>query len=135
MRGLRASGSRRQNTQLYQLIDADQIRFEARYANGEHHDGFLIRKNAKGERTVNEIRTAENTVGRPVTIDKTRAETRDTVKVSAYGYDPGEQKADELGRLTYTFRLPSSAKRNGTYIVYLSSTNQKITSPVITVTK
>ncbi|GAA2069857.1 purple acid phosphatase family protein [Actinomadura alba] len=46
-----------ENTQLYQLIDvsSDQIRFEARYANGEHHDGFLIRKNDAGKRTVHEI--------------------------------------------------------------------------------
>lgn len=149
-----------QNTQLYQLIDvaADSIRFEARYANGEHHDGFLIRKNDRGERTVNEIRTAENTVGEQVTVDKTRVSRRGSLKVSAYGYDPAEQvsvrlrgsegnrgnsrreieigkaQADELGRLSYTLRLPAQVK-DGTYVVYLESQHQKITSPAITVTK
>ncbi|MBF8188795.1 metallophosphoesterase family protein [Nonomuraea sp. K274] len=154
-----------QNTQLYQLIDVadDTITFEARYANGEHHDGFTIRKNDKGERTVNEIRTAENTVGEQVTVDKTSVRRLEQVKVSAYGYDPGEkvavwwreqddddarrggggrngtligyEKADELGRLEETVRVPVLVKKNGTYVVYLDSQNQKITSPAITVTK
>ncbi|MEV0971299.1 metallophosphoesterase family protein [Microtetraspora glauca] len=155
-----------QNTQLYQLIDveADSIRFESRYANGEHHDGFLVRKNGNGERTVNEIRTAENTVGEQVAVDKTTVEKKGSLKVSAYGYDPSEQvtvrlraaadvsaaergkgdghgdveigraQADELGRLTYDLRLPANVK-DGTYVVYLESQNQKITSPVVTVTK
>ncbi|GII54946.1 hypothetical protein Pth03_33350 [Planotetraspora thailandica] len=155
-----------ENTQLYQLIDVseNQIRFEARYANGEHHDGFLIRKNGKGEKTVNEIRTPENTVGQQVTVDKTSVRSRDHLKVSAYGYDPAEKvavylreadadektkghghhkdpilvgfrRADELGRLITTVDVPSSARRGETYEVYLSSRHQKITSPVITVTK
>jgi hypothetical protein len=211
-----------ENTQLYQLIDvdADQIRFEARYADGEHHDGFLIRKNAAGERTVNELRTPENTTGRQVAVDRTAVERRGEVTATAYGYDPGEEvtvylreatdedraadtaaapasaapaagatasvapaaspeaspgagagalsaaawadarrgrwhggggdghggrpddrdrigtvKADELGRVTHTFRIPASAKKNGGYVVFLSSVNQQITSPVITVTK
>ncbi|MEV4099279.1 metallophosphoesterase family protein [Nonomuraea sp. NPDC049649] len=152
-----------QNTQLYQLIDveADQIRFEARYANGEHHDGFVIRKNAAGERTVNELRTPENTVGEQVSVDKTTVERRGQLTATAYGYDPDEQvtvylrpateqkhgrpggdgirvgevRADELGRVSHTFRLPAPVKKDSTYVVYLSSANQKITSPVITVTK
>ncbi|MCX4471765.1 metallophosphoesterase family protein [Micromonospora sp. NBC_01655] len=151
--------SKGQNIQLYQLIDvqADQIRFEARYANGEHHDGFLIRKNAAGERTVNELRTPENTVSEQATVNRTTVETKGRVKVSAYGYDPGEkvtvylrntkaeqgrngvfigyQTADELGRLSYSFELPPTAKKNSTHVVYLTSDNQKITSPVVTVTK
>ncbi|WP_090928603.1 purple acid phosphatase family protein [Nonomuraea jiangxiensis] len=158
-----------QNTQLYQLIDVaeDTITFEARYANGEHHDGFLIRKNDKGERTVNEIRTAENTVGEQVTVDKTSVRRAEQVKISAYGYDPGEkvavwwrerdddaarhgggngnggrngtligyEKADELGRVEETVRVPSSAKRGDAYVVYLDSEHQKIASPAITVTR
>ena len=43
--------------------------------------------------------------------------------------------ADELGRLTYTFKLPSKVKKGETYVLYLDSANQKITSPAITVTK
>ncbi|MEU0479465.1 metallophosphoesterase family protein [Streptosporangium sp. NPDC006013] len=152
--------SKSQNTQLYQLIDieADKITFEARYANGEHHDGFVVRKNNKGERTVNEVRTAENTVGEQVTVDKTAVEHRGELTISAYGYDPAErvsvsmqkagdgnpgkgndnisigtQEADELGRLTYTFRVPSNLKKGETYVVYLDSANQKITSPAVTV--
>ncbi|GLW11034.1 hypothetical protein Misp01_61620 [Microtetraspora sp. NBRC 13810] len=166
-----------QDTQLYQLIDVESgtLRFEARYANGEHHDGFLVRKNAKGERTVNEIRTPENTVGDQVIVDKTTVSTRDSLKVSAFGYDPGEtakvylrevdeedvradarggrghdhghdhgkdraielgsRRADELGRLEYSFRLPGNVRRGNTYEVYVESANLKITSPVITVEK
>ncbi|MEV4173653.1 metallophosphoesterase family protein [Nonomuraea sp. NPDC049709] len=155
-----------QNTQLYQLIDVaeDTITFEARYANGEHHDGFVIRKNDKGERTVNDIRTPENTVGEQVIVDKTSVRRLETLKVSAFGYDPGEkvavwwreqddearrggawngrngtligyEKADELGRIEQTVRVPVTAKRDGTYVVYLDSEHQKITSPAITVTK
>ncbi|SCL28790.1 Purple acid Phosphatase, N-terminal domain [Micromonospora pallida] len=47
-----------QDVQLYQMIDveANQIRFEARYANGEHHDGFVIRKNDQGKKTVVELK-------------------------------------------------------------------------------
>ncbi|WP_067181862.1 purple acid phosphatase family protein [Microtetraspora niveoalba] len=152
-----------ENTQLYQLIDveADSIRFESRYANGEHHDGFLVRKNDKGERTVNEIRTAENTAGEQVAVDRTTVEKKGSLQVTAYGYDPGEQvtvrlraaaaedrgrgeghgdveigraQADELGRLTYDLRLPANVK-DGTYVVALDSQNQRITSPVVTVTK
>ncbi|MEO3808562.1 metallophosphoesterase family protein [Sphaerisporangium sp. B11E5] len=171
-----------QNTQLYQLIDVEsgQLRFEARYANGEHHDGFLIRKNAKGERTVNDLRTPENTVGQQVTVSTTTVKPRARLSVSAFGYDPGEKvtvhlrtaepatadaarhggedgdgdrdrrdgwdghhgdkgtigtaTADELGRLTYTFDVPAHI-RPGAYEVYLTSANQKITSPVITVAK
>ncbi|GAA5069354.1 hypothetical protein HNP84_008944 [Thermocatellispora tengchongensis] len=153
-----------QNTQLYQLIDVtkDTITFEARYANGEHHDGFVIRKNDKGERTVNELRTPENTVGEQVIVDKTEVPRFGELKVSAYGYDPGEkvaihlreasgddarrgggrdgllighEKADELGRLEKTVRIPAPARKGGQYVIYLESVNQKITSPVITVTK
>ncbi|MGS2616146.1 fibronectin type III domain-containing protein [Micromonospora sp. LZ34] len=151
--------SKAQDKQLYQLIDvtADSIRYEARYANGQLHDGVTIRKNAAGERTVNEFRTPENTTGEQATVNKTVVETRGEVKVSAYGYDPGEKvtvylrdttdgassegvfvgyaKADELGRLEYGFALPPSAKKNSTHVVYLASRSQKITSPVITVTK
>ncbi|TDB94265.1 metallophosphoesterase family protein [Micromonospora fluostatini] len=148
-----------QNTQLYQLIDvqSDQIRFEARYANGEHHDGFLIRKNDAGERTVNELRTPENTVGEQAKTNKSTVPAGGRVRVDAFGYDPGERvtvylrntkaeegrngvfigykNADELGRLTYSFELPPTAKANSTHHVYLTSENQKITSPVVTVTK
>jgi hypothetical protein len=151
-----------QNTQLYQLVDVtrDTVTFEARYANGEHHDGFVIRKNDKGERTVNDLRTPENTVGEQVTVDKTSVRRLETLKVSAYGYDPGEkvaiwwrekdddaarrgrngtligyEKADELGRVEETVRVPALVKRDGVYEVYLDSQNQKITSPAITVTK
>ncbi|GAA3612701.1 hypothetical protein GCM10022419_117100 [Nonomuraea rosea] len=151
-----------ENTQLYQLIDVakDTVTFEARYANGEHHDGFTIRKNDKGERTVNELRTAENTVGEQVTVDKTSVRRLEQVKVSAYGYDPGErvavwwreqddaarggggngtligyEKADELGRVEETVRVPVLAKKGGVYVVHLDSQHQKITSPAITVTK
>ncbi|PZG14513.1 purple acid phosphatase family protein [Nonomuraea aridisoli] len=151
-----------QNTQLYQLIDVDKdaITFEARYANGEHHDGFVIRKNDQGERTVNDLRTPENTVGEQVVVDKTSVRRLEEVKVSAYGYDPGEKvairwrpqeddarrgdrddllvgygKADELGRFEQDVRVPVLAKKNGVYVVYLDSQNQKITSPAITVTR
>ena len=147
-----------QDTQLYQMIDvdADTIRFEARYANGEHHDGFVIRKNAEGERTVNDFRTPENTVGEQVTVDKTTVRHHDRVAVSAFGYDPGErvalylrradargsrpelvgyQTADELGRVATSVRVPSWTRRGGTYEFYLESKNQKITSPVLTVTR
>ncbi|MEV0614412.1 metallophosphoesterase family protein [Nonomuraea sp. NPDC050404] len=151
-----------QNTQLYQLIDVakDTITFEARYANGEHHDGFVIRKNDKGERTVNDLRTDENTSGEQVTVDKTSVRRLEPVKVSAYGYDPGErvaiwwrqdsgddarggrggtligyEKADELGRVEETVRVPVLVKKGGVYEVYLDSQNQKINSPAITVTK
>ncbi|WP_228447079.1 purple acid phosphatase family protein [Streptomyces paludis] len=148
-----------ERTQLYQLIDVekDQLRFEARYANGEHFDGFTVRKNAKGEKTVNEIRTPENSVGEHVTVDKTKVSNRlGTVDVSAFGYDPGESatvsmrrtdgkkvilqlpigvaKADELGRLRHTARLNPLTMPKGTYVIHLESKNQKITSPVITVT-
>lgn len=148
-----------QNTQLYQMVDvaADTIRFESRYANGEHHDGFVIRKNARGERTVNDIRTAENTVGEQVTVDRTSVGHKATVSVSAYGYDPGERvavylrtvdrhgegrarlldhvRADELGRVVERVRMPAWASRGGTYRFFLDSENQQFTSPVITVTR
>jgi len=154
--------SKSQNTQLYQLIDveADKITFEARYANGEHHDGFVVRKNNRGERTVNEVRTADNTVGEQVVVDKTAVGHRGELTISAYGYDPAERvsvlmrkadgdergkgknsvtvgtrEADELGRLTYTFKVPSSLKKGEAYVVHLDSANQKITSPAVTVTK
>ncbi len=148
-----------EDKQLYQLVDvtADSIRYEARYANGRLHDGVVIRKNAAGERTVNELRTPENTTGEQVTVDRTTVTRKDQLTVSAYGYDPGEQvavylrdtrggtgrkevlvahrRADELGRLTYSFTLPPPVTRKGTYVVYLESPNQRITSPVITVTR
>jgi hypothetical protein len=151
--------SKAEDKQLYQLIDvtADSIRYEARYANGELHDGVVIRKNAAGERTVNELRTPENTTGEQVAVDRTTVTRKDRLTISAYGYDPGEQvavylrdtrggtgrkkvlvahrRADELGRLTYSFRLPPLVTRKGTYVVYLESPNQRITSPVITVTR
>ncbi|GAA3740334.1 hypothetical protein GCM10022225_24410 [Plantactinospora mayteni] len=151
--------SQAEDKQLYQLIDVtgDSIRYEARYANGQHHDGVVIRKNAAGERTVNELRTPENTVGEQVKVNKTIVEAKGKVRVNAYGYDPGEEvtvylrntkdgagkkgvfigyrKADELGRLVYSFALPPSAKKDTTHVVYLDSENQQITSPVITVTK
>ncbi|GAB3465861.1 purple acid phosphatase family protein [Actinophytocola sediminis] len=151
--------SRSENTQLYQMIDVtgDTIRFESRYANGQHHDGFLVRKNARGERTVNDIRTPENTVGEQVTLDRTSVGHRGTVLVSAYGYDPGERVArylrtadrhgggkdrlidhvlaDELGRVVAPVRIPAWAKRGAPYRFYLHSEHQKITSPVITVTR
>lgn len=151
--------SRSQDTQLYQMIDVsgDQIRYEARYANGTHHDGFLIRKNAAGERTVNELRTPQNTVGEQVKVDKTTVAEGENLTISAFGYDPGERvtvylrstrsdsgrngllvgylKADELGRVNYTFRLPDSAKKDQTYQVFLNSVNQQITTPVISVVK
>jgi hypothetical protein len=149
-----------ENGQLYQMIDVsgDSIRYEARFANGEHHDGFTVRKNAKGERTVNDFRTAENTVGEQVVLDRTIVEQKGKVRVSAYGYDPGEKvsvylptakqdgnggqrafvgyrTADELGRVDYRLELPPWAKRGNTYRLYLQSEHQKITSPVLTVTR
>lgn len=148
-----------QNTQLYQMIDveADSIRFEARYANGEHHDGFLIRKNAAGERTVNEIRTPENTTGEQVRVDRTTLPMEGLVTISAAGYDPDEKVAvylrntkaaegrngvfvmnlvaDELGRIEQRFAIPSTAKNGSTHHINLVSENQQITSPLITVTK
>ncbi|MFY1692649.1 fibronectin type III domain-containing protein [Plantactinospora sp. WMMB782] len=151
--------SRAEDKQLYQLVDvtSDSIRYEARYANGQHHDGVVIRKNAAGERTVNELRTPENTVGEQVKVNRTVVEAKGRVRVDAYGYDPGEEvtvylrdskdgagrkgvfigyrKADELGRLGYSFALPPSARKNTTHVVYLESENQQITSPVITVTR
>ncbi|AVT28985.1 hypothetical protein C6361_05170 [Plantactinospora sp. BC1] len=151
--------SQAEDKQLYQLIDVtgDSIRYEARYANGQHHDGVVIRKNAAGERTVNELRTPENTVGEQARVNKTIIEAKGRVRVDAYGYDPGEEvtvylrnakdgagrkgvfigykKADELGRLEYSFALPPSAKKNTSHVVYLESENQQITTPAITVTK
>ncbi|BCJ69944.1 purple acid phosphatase family protein [Polymorphospora rubra] len=148
-----------QNTQLYQMIDVDkdQIRFEARYANGEHHDGFIIRKNDSGERTVNDFRTPENTTGEQVEVAKTDVQQLSKLGFKAYGYDPGEdvtvyfrrttepedkngtriavKKADDLGKFNYTFTLPSGAKPGDTYQVYLVSKNQQIKSPVLTITK
>ncbi|MFC9111110.1 fibronectin type III domain-containing protein [Streptomyces harbinensis] len=146
-----------ENAQLYQMIDVteDTIRYESRFANGEHNDGFLIRKNADGERTVNEIRTDENTVGEQVTVDRTTARKKDTVQVSAYGYDPGERvevrfrsvdgkdkerviatvEADEIGRLSYALKVPNWVKKNTSYEVFLTSENQRIDSPAITITK
>ncbi|WP_236145610.1 metallophosphoesterase family protein [Verrucosispora sp. SN26_14.1] len=149
-----------QNTQLYQLIDVEQgtLRYESRYANGQHHDGFLIRKNDQGERTVNELRTPQNTVGQQVTVDRTTVDVKGTVAVSAYGYDPAEKvavhlraagstgdtgrdedrvatvTADELGRVTYALTVPTSANAGSAYEVFLTSKNQKITSPAISVT-
>ncbi|MFY1637892.1 fibronectin type III domain-containing protein [Solwaraspora sp. WMMB335] len=148
-----------QDAQLYQMIDveADSIRFEARYANGEHHDGFLIRKNDAGERTVNEIRTPENTTGEQVTVDRTTLPMQGLITISAAGYDPDEKVsvylrntkaaegrngvyvmeliADELGRIDQRFAIPSTAKPGSTHHVNLVSENQQITSPLITVTK
>lgn len=151
--------SQSQDTQLYQLIDVekDQLRFEARYANGEHHDGFLIRKNDAGERTVNEIRTPENTTGEQVTVDRTQVPFQGVITISAYGYDPDEKVAvylrntkaapdrngvfvtnlvaDELGQIRHRFALPATAKKGSTHHVLLNSENQRITSPLITVTR
>ncbi len=148
-----------QNTQLYQLIDveADQIRFEARYANGEHHDGFLIRKNATGERSVNELRTPQNTVGEQVTVDRTEVRMEGLLTIDAYGYDPNEKVAvhlrntkaedgkngvfvanliaDDLGRIHHRFAIPATAKKGSTHHVYLVSEHQQITSPLITISK
>ncbi|GAA1023936.1 hypothetical protein Aple_091230 [Acrocarpospora pleiomorpha] len=153
-----------ENTQLYQMIDVDKdrLRFEARYANGEHHDGFLIRKNDAGERTVTEL-VADNT-GEQVTVDKTSVEPGEQLTATAFGYDSGEkvkvyllrtkgtaanagdgdrdydsrtyvgtQTADALGKLSYSFKLPADLNKDSTYRVYLESATQKITSPVITV--
>ena len=47
-----------ENTQLYQLIDVteDELRYEARTATGEFHDGFILRKPSKdGTRTVTDL--------------------------------------------------------------------------------
>lgn len=143
-----------ENTQLYQMIDVDkdQIRFEARYANGEHHDGFLIRKNDAGERTVTEL--VDGNTGEQVTVDKTSVEPGEQLTATAFGYDAAEkvkvylirtkgtvdsriyvgtQTADALGKLTYGFKLPADLDKDSTYRVYLESATQKITSPVITV--
>ncbi|MFE1956611.1 fibronectin type III domain-containing protein [Streptomyces sp. NPDC059479] len=148
-----------ENTQLYQLIDVqnDQLRFEARYANGEHFDGFTILKNGKGEKTVTDMRTPENTVGEQVVVDKTTVPRDGSLNISAYGYDPhetasiymrrvsqgkpvkeelvGEVKADELGRLSESFPLRRVTSTKDSYVVYVESKNLKITSPVIYVTK
>jgi hypothetical protein len=143
-----------ENTQLYQMIDVaqGQLRFEARYANGLHHDGFIVRKNAAGERTVNDFRTPQNTTGEQVTVDTTTVKRGGKVEAKAFGYDPGERiaiylpesgdevssrnflgyrTADELGRLNYTLWTGN----RGSFVLHLDSKNQKITSPVITVTK
>jgi hypothetical protein len=47
-----------QDTQLYQLIDVSlgELRYEARDATGAFHDGFQIRKQPNGNRTVTELR-------------------------------------------------------------------------------
>ncbi|TDC73424.1 metallophosphoesterase family protein [Streptomyces hainanensis] len=146
-----------QDMQLYQLIDVteDTIQYEARYANGEHHDGFLIRKNDEGERTVNEIRTPENTVGEQVTVDRTSVRRGERVQVAAFGYDPGERvtvrlradgddgqgrtirtvTADEIGRVSYALDVPMWAHRGSSYEVYLTSENQQIDSPAIEITR
>ncbi|GAB2887749.1 purple acid phosphatase family protein [Streptomyces mayteni] len=146
-----------QDMQLYQLIDVteDTIQYEARYANGEHHDGFLIRKNDEGERTVNEIRTPENTVGEQVTVDRTSVRPGGRVQVSAFGYDPGERvtvrlrpdgddgegrtirtvTADELGRVSYSLTVPMWTNQGSSYEVYLTSENQRIDSPAIAITR
>ncbi|GAA0977716.1 hypothetical protein GCM10009555_039330 [Acrocarpospora macrocephala] len=153
-----------ENTQLYQMIDVDkdQLRFEARYANGEHHDGFLIRKNDAGERTVTELVTGNT--GEQVIVDKTSVEPGEQLTATAFGFDPAEkvkvyllrtkgtaanagngdrdydsrtyvgtQTADALGKLSYSFTLPADLNKDSTYRVYLESATQKITSPVITV--
>ena len=47
-----------ENTQLYQLIDVkeNELRYEARTATGEFHDGFIIRKPGKdGTRTLTDL--------------------------------------------------------------------------------
>lgn len=151
--------SRSENIQLYQMIDVegDSIRFEARSANGEHQDGFLIRKNDAGVRTVNEFRTPENSTGeRALTAQKTVA-VGEKIGVKAYNYDPNEtvsvylrsttlgegkpgvliasKKADELGQFNYTFTVPEGTKKGSTQVVYLVSENQKITTPAITISK
>lgn len=47
-------GNATENEQLYQLIDvtADSIRYEARTADGEFHDGFVIDKKGNGKKHV-----------------------------------------------------------------------------------
>lgn len=46
-----------ENTQLYQYIDVDrnELRYEARDATGAFHDGFTIRKQDNGRRTVTDV--------------------------------------------------------------------------------
>ncbi|MFB7269455.1 fibronectin type III domain-containing protein [Streptomyces sp. NPDC056244] len=148
-----------ENTQLYQLVDVqnDQLRFEARYANGQHFDGFTILKNSKGERTVNELPTPENSVGEQVAVDRTTVPRDGSLTISAYGFDAyesasiymrrvsegkpvkqelvGEVKADELGRLNESFPLRRVTSTKDDYVVYVESKNRKITSPVVYVTK
>ncbi|MFI6763396.1 fibronectin type III domain-containing protein [Micromonospora sp. NPDC050417] len=151
--------NRDENIQLYQMIDVekDSIRFEARTANGEHQDGFLIRKNDAGVRTVNELRTPENTTGERALASKTTVAVGEKVGVKAYNYDPNEtvsvylrsttaadsnkgvliasKKADELGQFNYTFAVPEGTKKGSTQVIYLVSETQKITTPVITISK
>lgn len=146
-----------ENTQLYQLIDVDKdfIRYESRYATGEHHDGFVIRKNKKGERTVNDLRTPENSVGEQVTATPTTVPRKGDLEIAGYRFEPNEKvtiswrrstlpadkdgevydkvRADELGRVLDTFELWSGV-RAGTYQIVLRSETQRITTPTITVT-
>jgi len=148
-----------EDAQLYQMIDVtgDSLTYEARFANGTHFDGVVVRKNDQGNRTVNEWRTPETTTGEHVAVNTTSPKAGSRLNLTAYGYDPGEsveiylrktstaegkpgilvatKKADELGHLDYTFTLPSSATAGSTHTVYLESRNQQISSPVITVKK
>ncbi|MEV4617872.1 metallophosphoesterase family protein [Asanoa sp. NPDC049573] len=148
-----------EDSQLYQMIDvkADSLTYESRYANGQHFDGVVVRKNDAGERTVNEWRTPATTTGEHVIVNTTSPKAGSKLAVTAFGYDPNEsveiylrktntaegkpgilvatKKADELGRLDYTFTLPASASGGSTHTVYLESRTQQISSPVITVKK
>jgi len=148
-----------EDAQLYQMIDvkADSLVYEARYANGKHFDGVIVRKNDAGEKTVNEWRTPETTTGEHVQVSTTAPKPGSKLSVKAFGFDPGEsvevylrktstaegkpgilvatKKADELGRLNYTFTLPASATGGSSHTVYLESRTQQIFSPVITVKK
>lgn len=44
-------------------------------------------------------------------------------------------EADEIGRLSYALKVPNWVKKNTSYEVFLTSENQRIDSPAITITK
>jgi hypothetical protein len=145
--------SQNENTQLYQLIDVDddQIRYEARFVTGEHHDGFVIEKDDAGERVVTDMAKAD---GRPVgaaELDSDAVGLHGKLTVSGTGFDPEERievvlsgesadartvvgttRSDDAGRVTYTFEIdPLSAP--GRYLVSLDGETQRLVSGAVTI--
>jgi hypothetical protein len=139
-----------ENTQLYQLIDVDDdtIRYEARYADGEHHDGFVIRKGDDGDRVVTDMEKAD---GRPVgaaQLDTAEVGLHGQLSVSGGGFDSEERVevvltakdsqertvvgsvfSDGAGRASYTIAIdPLTAP--GEYVVSLESETQRLVAAV-----